>query len=116
MGAKPGLANIGEAWSVGDYEQPGVFSGQHLFSAYSDAVTASVFLIGGYQPTAYALLAHRHSDSYYIFNIRSLALTNLRIEIIQDLFRPDRDRTSGPVPKCQPQSLKHALQLASPVG
>src|SRR5512145_1444392 len=46
VAGKPGVANIGEEWSTTDFVLPNLPIFQHLFSAYSDEVTASVFIVG----------------------------------------------------------------------
>ena len=115
FGAKPGLANVGEAWSEGDFVRPNIPAAQHLFSAYSSKVTVSVVLVGGHQATTYALLATRNAENYCAFKIPLPAVTNLQVTIIQDLLNPNRNIAGGPIPKCQPQSLRYAPQLANPV-
>ena len=113
--SKPGIANIGEDWSSGDFIVPNIPRAQHLFSAYSEKLTVSVFLVGGSKMTPYALVANRHAENYCIFRIPELGLTQLRLSAVRDLLRPNRHPTAGPSPKCQPQSLRYPLQLANPL-
>lgn len=115
FGSKPGLANIGEDWSSLDFTMPHVPAALHVFSAYSDAVTGSLFLIGGGETKAFVLVAYRHAQDFCIFKMQAVPdVRTLRVVEIQDLVRPNRDTTIQPVPKCRPQSLRYALQLAGP--
>ena len=111
--ASPTFANIGEEWSPDDHFRVDLPRAQHLFSAYSDKVAASVFLLGGSEVTVYALLARRQAESYCIFKLPPLGLSTLRVSIVQYELRPDRDQTISAIPKCQAQSLEHPLQLAN---
>jgi hypothetical protein len=111
LGASKQFANIGEEWSPDDHfrvDQPRM---QHLFSAYSQKVTASVFLLGGAEVKVYAVLARRDAQSYCIFKLPELGLSNLRVSIVQYELRPDRDQTVSSIPRCQTQSLEQPLQL-----
>ena len=116
VGGKSGLANIGEEWSTSDFVMLHLPMFQHLFSAYSDKVMASVFIAGGNGTVTYTLLAHRYSEEFCIFRTPELGMASLRITTIQDLVRPNRHPSSGPLLECQPQSVQHALQLKYPSG
>ena len=111
VGAKPGFANLGEEWSPGDALRPDVPRALHLFSAYSDNVVGNVFLVGGHQTMIFALLAHRHTKDFCIFKLPSITLTSLRISVVQEILKPDRDQMIGPIPKCQAQSLGRSVQF-----
>ena len=57
---KPTFANIGEEWATTDAVSIDLPQAQHLFSAYSGKVAASVFLVGGSEVKVFAVLARRH--------------------------------------------------------
>jgi hypothetical protein len=86
---------------------------QHLFSAYSDKVAASVFLLGGSKVRVYGVLARRRAESFCIFRLSDPGLAGLQVSILQGELRPDRDQSTGAIPVCQPQSLTRLLQLPS---
>ena len=113
LGASRVFANLGEEWSPDDHFRADLPRAQHLFSAYSDKVAASVFLLGGSGVTVYAVLSRRQADSYCIFQLPPLGLSTLRVSIVQHELRPDRDQTISSVPKCQAQSIKQQLQLTN---
>lgn len=113
LGASKQFANIGEEWSPGDHFGVDRPRAQHLFSAYSDQLTASVFLVGGFEIRVYALVSRRRAESYCIFKLPELGMSTLRISIVQHELRPDRDETTGVIPKCQLQSVGQPLQLPS---
>jgi hypothetical protein len=110
---KPSFANIGEEWATTDAVSVELPQAQHLFSAYSDKVAASVFLVGGSGIKVYAVLTRRHAQSFCIFKLPELGLSSLRVSIVQYELRPDRDQTAGTIPKCQAQSLQESVQLPS---
>jgi hypothetical protein len=105
------FANIGEEWATADAVRVDLPRAQHLFSAYSDKVAASVFLIGGSGVKVYAVLARRHAQNYCIFKLPELGLSSLTISTVQYELRPDRDQTATKIPKCQSQSLARGLEL-----
>lgn len=107
------FANIGEEWATTDAVRVDLPRAQHLFSAYSDKVAASVFLIGGSGVKVYAVLARRHAQNYCIFKLPELGLSSLTISTVQYELRPDRDQTATKIPKCQSQSLARSLELPS---
>lgn len=113
LGAHKQLANIGEEWSPDDHFRVDLPRAQHLFSAYSDTVAASVIVLGGSKLKVYAVLARRHAQDYCIFRLPTLGLYSLRVSIVQHELRPDRDQTSGAIPKCQAQSLGQPLDLTT---
>jgi hypothetical protein len=113
VAGKPTFANIGEEWATTDAVSVDLPQAQHLFSAYSDKVAASVFLVGGSGVKVYAVLARRHAQSYCIFELPELGLPFLRISTVQYELRPDRDQTASKIPKCQAQSLTRGVQLPS---
>ncbi len=108
---KPTFANIGEEWEPGDAVLVGRPTAQHLFSAYSDDVAASVFLLGGHEIRVYAVLARRRAQRFCIFRLPELGLFSLRISEVQGELRPDRDQTISKIPKCQSQSLTQMPQF-----
>jgi hypothetical protein len=110
---KPTFANIGEEWATSDAVSVDLPQAQHLFSAYSDKVATSVFILGGSEQRVYAVLSRRHAQSYCIFSLPDLGLSSLRVSIVQYELRPDRDQTISAIPKCQVQSLAQSLQLPS---
>lgn len=110
---KPTFANIGEEWAPTDAVSVDLPQAQHLFSAYSDNVAASVFLLGGSGVKVFAVLARRHAQSYCIFKLPPLGLSSLSISTVQYELRPDRDQTISTIPDCQAQSLTRSLQLSS---
>ena len=105
------FANIGEEWATTDAVRDDLPRAQHLFSAYSDKVAASVFLVGGFGVKVYAVLARRHAQSYCIFRLPGLGLSSLTISTVQYELRPDRDQTATKIPECQAQSLARGLEL-----
>lgn len=116
LGAKEQLANIGEEWSPDDHFRVDLPRAQHLFSAYSDGVAASVFVLGGAELKVFAVLARRHAQEYCIFRLPTLGLYSLRVSIVQHELRPDRDQTISAIPKCQLQSIGQPLQLDTQVS
>ncbi|MDY6947625.1 MAG: hypothetical protein SXG53_18105 [Pseudomonadota bacterium] len=110
---KPTFVNVGEEWATTDAVRGDLTQAQHLFSAYSDKVTASVFILGGFGVKVYAVLARRHAQSYCVFRLPELGISSLRVSVVQYELRPDRDQTIGAIPKCQAQSLTQPLQLTS---
>lgn len=110
---KPTFVNIGEEWATGDAVEVDLPQAQHLFSAYSDKVAASVFLLGGSEVRVYGVLARRRAQSFCIFRLPNLGLSSLRMSIVQYELRPDRDQTVSTIPKCQLQSLSQSLELPS---
>jgi len=111
VGGKLTFANIGEEWATTDAVRDDLPRAQHLFSAYSDKVAASVFLVGGFGVKVYAVLARRHAQSYCIFRLPGLGLSSLTISTVQYELRPDRDQTATKIPECQAQSLARGLEL-----
>lgn len=111
LGAKKQFANIGEEWSPDDHFRVELPRAQHLFSAYSDKVAASVIVLGGSELKVYAVLARRQAQNYCLFRLPTLGLYSLRISIVQHELRPDRDQTTGAIPNCQAQSLGQRLDL-----
>jgi hypothetical protein len=107
------FANIGEEWATTDAVGVDLPRAQHLFSAYSDKVAASVFLVGGSAIKVYTVLARRHARSYCIFQLPELGLASLSISTVQYELRPDRDQTASKIPKCHGQSLARSLELPS---
>ena len=110
---KPTFANIGEEWATTDAVRVDLPQAQHLFSAYSGKVAASVFLVGGSGVKVFAVLTRRHAQSFCIFKLPQLDLSSLRISTVQYELRPDRDQTASKLPKCQAQSLTQSVQLPS---
>jgi hypothetical protein len=111
VGGKLTFANIGEEWATTDAVRDDLPRAQHLFSAYSDKVAASVFLVGGFGVKVYAVLARRHAQSYCIFRLPGLGLSSLTISTVQYELRPDRDQTATKIPECQAQPLARGLEL-----
>ncbi len=112
LGTSKQFANIGEEWSPDDHFSVELPRAQHLFSAYSDRLTASVFVLGGAELRVYAVLARRRAPTYCIFRLPTLGLYSLRLSIVQHELRPDRDPSSGAIPACQAQSLGQRLVLS----
>jgi hypothetical protein len=110
---KSTFANIGEEWAPGDAVEVNLPQAQHLFSAYSDKVAASIFLLGGSEVRVYGVLSRRRAQSFCIFKLPYLDLSSLRMSIVQYELRPDRDQTVSTIPRCQPQSLSRSLELPS---
>jgi hypothetical protein len=110
---KSTFANIGEEWAPGDAVEVNLPQAQHLFSAYSDKVAASIFLLGGSEVRVYGVLSRRRAQSFCIFRLPYLHLSSLRMSIVQYELRPDRDQTVSAIPRCQPQSLSRSLELPS---
>lgn len=102
---KPALANIGEEWSYTDAKQRELPSAQHLFSAVSDTIAATVFLTSADETDAYAMVARRSSEQFCLFKLPRLAFDSLRISEVQYILRAERDRTAAPPPPCTAQSL-----------
>ena len=112
VGARPGLANVGEVWSELDFIQPQYPAALHVYSAYSDNISGSLFLLGGAEMKAFVLVAYRNAQDFCIFKmmyVPNLAIFHVRE--MQSLVHPRRDTTIEPIPKCRPQSLRYALQL-----
>lgn len=96
------LADIGMDWSTDDVKLPNLPWGQHLFSAVSDRLIAIVFITGGSTVDYHLVLAPRKSGSYCWFHVPPLHPANLRLSVIQQFIRPDRDQTLDNSPKCEP--------------
>ncbi|WP_129646112.1 hypothetical protein [Peristeroidobacter agariperforans] len=94
------LAEIGMDWSSSDAKIPNLPWGQHRFTAVSDSLIAIVFVTGGSDIRYNVILAPRHSPDFCLFNIPSLHESNLRLSVVQDYLRPDRDQTISSTPKC----------------
>jgi hypothetical protein len=110
---KRSFANIGEEWTPSDAVREDLPQAQHLYTAYSDKVAASVFLLGGHRVRVYGVLARRRAESFCIFRLPDPGLAGLQISMVQDELRPDRDQTISKSPVCQPQSLTRLLQLSN---
>ncbi len=95
------LADIGMDWSSSDVRLPGLPSGQHLFSAVSDQLVAIVFVTGGTDVQYNLILARRNAEDFCWFRIPLLHPSNLRLSVLQELVRPDRDQTTSRTPECQ---------------
>lgn len=104
------FANLGEEWSPTDAVRGDVPQALHLFSAHSATVAASVILTGGSRPTFYALLVPVHAPSRFcVYKLPPLSPAFLRLSVVQNLLRPDRDQTAEPTPTCQLQLLDEPL-------
>jgi hypothetical protein len=108
---KRSFANVGEEWVPSDAVREDLPQAQHLYTAYSDKVSASVFLLGGHKVRVYGVLARRGAESFCIFRLPDPGLAGLQVSIVQHELRPDRDQTISAIPVCQPQSLTRLLQL-----
>lgn len=98
--AKP-LAEMGMDWSSGDAKIGDLPWGQHQFSAVSDHLVAILFVTGGWEVHYNLLLAPRDSSEFCWFSVPSLHPSNLRLSVLQDLVRPDRDQTISKTPECR---------------
>lgn len=104
------LADIGMDWSFSDARQAHLPWGQHRFSARSDRLLAMVFVIGGVEARYRVILAPRNSNAYCLFNITSLGDEHMRLSVVQDLLRPDRDQTVSKTPRCEMRALGRPVQ------
>jgi hypothetical protein len=95
------LADIGMEWSYSDAKFPNLPWGQHRFTAMSDLLIAIVFVTGGSEIRYNVILAPRNSPDFCLFNIPSLHESNLRLSVVQDFLRPDRDQTISRTPVCR---------------
>lgn len=109
--SKPGFANLGEEWSISDYIVGDKPRALHLFTAYSDEITSSVFLVGGREVSLFTLLADRGDEKFCVFKMPPLSLINLRVAVIQEFLNPKRDGSLGKLAKCQWQSPSKPLVL-----
>ena len=94
------LADIGMDWSSGDAKIAGLPWGQHLFSAMSGELIAVLFVTGGQEVRFNLLLAPRNSTDFCWFRIPPLHSSNLRLSVVQNFVRPDRDQTISKTPDC----------------
>lgn len=99
------LADIGMEWSPGDAMIPGLPSGQHRFTAVSDELLAIMFVTGGTDIEYRLIVAPRNSRTFCLFRIPPLHPSNLRLSVVQQFIRPDRDQTLSKTPKCQLMAL-----------
>lgn len=113
LGGARHFVNIGEEWAPDDHFRVDQSRAQHLFSAYSDSVSVSIFVLGGVELKVYAVLARRHAQDYCIFELPEPGLFGLRVSIVQHELRPDRDQTVSRIPRCQSRSLPAPATLGS---
>lgn len=95
------LADIGMEWSYSDAKSADLPWGQHRFTAVSDALIAVVFVTGGSEIKYNVILARRNSPDFCLFSIPVLHESNLRLSVVQDFIRPDRDQTVSRTPVCK---------------
>jgi len=94
------LADIGMDWSSGDAKISNLPLGQHRFTAVSDLLIAIVYVTGGTEIRYNVILAPRNSPDFCWFSIPTLHESNLRLTVVQDFLRPDRDQTISRTPEC----------------
>jgi len=94
------LADMGMDWSGGDAKLPNLPWGQHHFSAVSSEFVAIVFATGGTQVDYHLILAPRNQASFCWFRLPTLGPRDLRVSVVQDFVRPDRDQTVAKTLDC----------------
>lgn len=104
------LADIGMDWSSSDAQIAKLPRGQHLFSALSEQVVAVLFMTGGAEVRYNLILAPRNSSDFCWFRIPPLHPSNLRLSVLQDFVRPDRDQTISKTPDCRLMRTEGASQ------